>query len=576
MASPFRASGIKHCDTDNTAYVTVYGAKGDGVADDTAAIQAALTAANQTNQTIGGNTTKGAIVYFPPGIYNFTQLDMSDFKNVVLVGAGAFNDGFPQGGSVLRCTATGSGTGIKMLSTKGCVIEGMAVTYVSGSYTGTLIDFGHSVAATDTTANRISHCFVGSYDSTVWSAACLLSMNKSIVCTVEYSTFAYAFAGIKFRLTNTDYSNANFVDTCLFHDFQTAAIMNAYNGIIVQKCTFENNYVRTSPFMAPAYTDNTTGGGSGCLTFTFANNWIGDGDGSTNIFDTGTPSFTLGLLMIGNYLTGKVRFGTGTINAKIVGNTLDGNGSTTGPALAFDVAGTYAMDFDSNLPFNTVTITNQPTSGVDFNNSVSWSGAFTIPNTITSPRNYSVAPAFKAGLTASGSAANDFSGSTGPFNTSSGTNTFNGSMSLVAGKVFDMATNSTMLIANTNASALGLGRTGIVVSLKGVTNMGQVAVTQLTSITTGVTANGGSGVITTVSASTAAGATSTFTVTSNGVIAASAVNVTLGAYSGTFGTNGTPIVTCSAVGAGSFAVTIYNAHASNALAGTLKINFSAT
>lgn len=106
-------------------------------------------------------------------------------------------------------------------------------------------------------------------------------------------------------------------------------------------------------------------------------------------------------------------------------------------------------------------------------------------------------------------------------------------------------------------------------------NYGRGTVTQATSISTGVTVNSASGVITTVSATTAAGSTSTFTVTNSCVAAASAVVLSLGAYSGTFGTNGTPIVSVSAVAAGSFDVKIFNAHATNALSGTLKLHFLA-
>lgn len=106
------------------------------------------------------------------------------------------------------------------------------------------------------------------------------------------------------------------------------------------------------------------------------------------------------------------------------------------------------------------------------------------------------------------------------------------------------------------------------------TNLGDGTVTQATSISTGVTLNAASGVITTVSATTAAQATAAFTVTNSAVASTSVVLLALGAYSGTFGTNGTPLVSVSSVSAGSFQVTIYNAHAANALAGTLKINFA--
>lgn len=130
-------------------------------------------------------------------------------------------------------------------------------------------------------------------------------------------------------------------------------------------------------------------------------------------------------------------------------------------------------------------------------------------------------------------------------------------------------------VGGTGTLSVGLSATQINVGQSGCpVNLGDGTVTQITSITTGVTLNKSTGVITTVSAATAAQATSAFVVTNSNVLAGSVVNVSLGAYSGTFGTNGSPIVTFSAVGAGSFTVLIYNAHAANALAGTLKISYS--
>jgi hypothetical protein len=99
------------------------------------------------------------------------------------------------------------------------------------------------------------------------------------------------------------------------------------------------------------------------------------------------------------------------------------------------------------------------------------------------------------------------------------------------------------------------------------------AVTQITTITTGVTINSSRGVITTVSAATAGAAVSSFTVTNSAVAATSTVIANVQGYSGTYTTNGLPVVTVGTVAAGSFVVNIINAHASNALAGTLNIGF---
>jgi hypothetical protein len=101
----------------------------------------------------------------------------------------------------------------------------------------------------------------------------------------------------------------------------------------------------------------------------------------------------------------------------------------------------------------------------------------------------------------------------------------------------------------------------------------KATVTQTTSITTAVTINSSVGIITTVSASTAAASAATFTVNNSQVAASSVVLVTLVAYSGTLGTNGFPVINVNSIGSGSFNIQIANVHASNSLSGTLQIGF---
>lgn len=98
---------------------------------------------------------------------------------------------------------------------------------------------------------------------------------------------------------------------------------------------------------------------------------------------------------------------------------------------------------------------------------------------------------------------------------------------------------------------------------------GQTAVTQITSITTGVTCSALSGVITTVSQTVAAGAEAEFTVT-NTLVAATDVVV---ACIKTHTSAGTFMVMVSAVAAGSFKLRLTNLDASAAGNNVLVINF---
>jgi len=105
-------------------------------------------------------------------------------------------------------------------------------------------------------------------------------------------------------------------------------------------------------------------------------------------------------------------------------------------------------------------------------------------------------------------------------------------------------------------------------------NLGDGAVTQGTSVSTAVTLNASSGVITTFSQSALAGATSTFTVNNTFCLSTSVPLVTIGNYAGTYGTNGFPLATVSSVSNGSFNITIVNTAPTNALSGALKLNFA--
>ena len=97
----------------------------------------------------------------------------------------------------------------------------------------------------------------------------------------------------------------------------------------------------------------------------------------------------------------------------------------------------------------------------------------------------------------------------------------------------------------------------------------QVAVTQATSISTGVTCNGYSGVITTVSQTVAAGAEAEFTVTNSSVAATDVVVACIKTHTSA----GDFIVGVSAVAAGSFKLRLTNLNAATAGNNVLVINF---
>lgn len=99
---------------------------------------------------------------------------------------------------------------------------------------------------------------------------------------------------------------------------------------------------------------------------------------------------------------------------------------------------------------------------------------------------------------------------------------------------------------------------------------GQTAVTQATSITTGVTCSAYAGVITTVSQTVAGGAEAEFTVTNTKVRATDVVMACIKTHTSA----GEFIVGVSAVADGSFKLRLTNLHASTAGNDVLVINFA--
>lgn len=85
--------------------------------------------------------------------------------------------------------------------------------------------------------------------------------------------------------------------------------------------------------------------------------------------------------------------------------------------------------------------------------------------------------------------------------------------------------------------------------------------------------NAESGVITITGLTAAAGAMQIATVTNSKILANSNVVATLNNYTGTWTTNGEPILMATTIAAGSMILRVGNIHGANALAGNVTISF---
>lgn len=136
---------------------------------------------------------------------------------------------------------------------------------------------------------------------------------------------------------------------------------------------------------------------------------------------------------------------------------------------------------------------------------------------------------------------------------------------------------ATFLEFKGDTRVVDIGQTDITTEIAGDFLLVHGTVTQITSITTGVTTNAPSGIITTVTnlSGITAQTSATFTVTNSSVLATSVIVANVVDYAGTYITNGTPVVNVDNIGAGTFDVVLINQHTANALSatGTLKISF---
>jgi hypothetical protein len=238
--------------------VRAYGAVGDGVTDDTGAIQSAI-------DSIGPG---GGTVFFPSD-YIFRcagTLVLDNREGIRLLGGrvGAGNPIDPTPPTLLF-----TGTGASFLSLHSVVSVGLrslCIRYNNAAFSGDLVDFDWSALNRDPVFIRIEDCsFAGILPAR--NARSLVRLNRTIVCAIRDCWFGYAGVGILGG--SPHYSNAIQVEDCCFNYQSVSAIKNAVDCWLIQGCTFEPRFDGS----ACGYTQDP---GRYAWGLNLVGNWFGD------------------------------------------------------------------------------------------------------------------------------------------------------------------------------------------------------------------------------------------------------------------------------------------------------------
>jgi hypothetical protein len=251
-----------------------YGAKGDGVTDDYAAIQAAITATQATSR-------KGGVIRLPAGTYICgTFLDFRGAENVIFEGVGGRTAG-AGAATILKYTGPDAANFVDLRSTIGCGIRDMQIIH-SGNFTGRVVDFrnalGAGLLALATAYAFVENCYIGG--NTSYKTAIGIDVDNSTRISIQDVAFYQLSICIRGRSLTT-FSNIVSIERCGFNQYSTMAIRNPGQSWSVRDCTFEG----TSGVATAASMDHDAGIYAEALLVEGC--WTGDSVGGTQFVVSG-------------------------------------------------------------------------------------------------------------------------------------------------------------------------------------------------------------------------------------------------------------------------------------------------
>lgn len=223
-----------------------FGAVGNGVADDTAAIQAAITKASGTY----GVGINGGIVYFPTGVYSISSLTLTiDNQAITLLGEGSNYSSNVTKATILKARDAGDNFLIKIYRTTNIIIsdltldlnnlktKGIDLTHAAG--TGAIIDYCQY--------NNLEFYNVktgGSFVESEGNAVLLggeVAVHKFNNCVFQLNGIGGNYIGRSVHISNYNAWDWTFINCYFSGGSQTASMWLEAGAVTLYSCVFENN-----------------------------------------------------------------------------------------------------------------------------------------------------------------------------------------------------------------------------------------------------------------------------------------------------------------------------------------------
>jgi hypothetical protein len=252
-----------------------YSAVGDGTTDDTAAVQAAITAAKAS----------GGIVFIPPGTYKITTtLNCNNSGKSFRVTGGGGRGHIYEGHPTLSWAGPDTDSLLTAHSCHGFELDHLRFRYTSPTYSGDLINIDGGVVGNGDSVDWYIHNCSSRGDAggslQYLSARSILRVNRAHTGTIEYCSWAGAENCIRLGDPGGDYVNVIEIRRCEFHYSSDAHILIGsadLEACVIDGCTFEAGTVTPGIRGASTAID---GAQCGIYSLEIAHSWFGDASGA--------------------------------------------------------------------------------------------------------------------------------------------------------------------------------------------------------------------------------------------------------------------------------------------------------